>query len=167
MSKALNQGFELFAAYKISIEYPSGWDIQIKILKRDQGAVSFKSKNEECACTLTWGPLKNVQKKFSDPEEQAQNVIEGFREKSGVKDFMLLEKRKLTVNGHEAALLRVKAKLKLGSLLSRTWLSSNIQAFYLYCDETERYFIIYALSPPQEDAYLDIFSHMIQSLKCH
>lgn len=167
MSEPSNQEFELFAAYKISIEYPSGWEIQIKTLKHDQGMVSFKSKNEECVCTLTWGPLRDVQKKFSDPEEQAQSVIDGFKEKSGIKDFMLLEKRRLTINGHEAALLRVKARLKLGSLLSRTWLTSNIQAFYLYCDETKRYLIIYALSPPQENSYLTIFSHMVQSLKCH
>ncbi len=167
MSETSYQEFELFAAYKISIEYPSGWEIQIKALKRNQGVVSFKSKNEECLCTLTWGPLKNIQKKFGDPEEQAQSVIDGFKEKSGIKDFTLLEKRRLTINGHEAAMLRVKAKLKLGSLLSRTWLSSNIQAFYLYCDETERYLIVYALSPPQEDDYLNIFSHMVQSIKCH
>jgi hypothetical protein len=49
-----NKRYELFAIYGISIEHPSSWSIEIGPLKRDQGAVSFRSKGEECSCSLTW-----------------------------------------------------------------------------------------------------------------
>jgi hypothetical protein len=36
-------GYELFAVYGISIEYPSSWSVEVGQLKRDQGVVSFRS----------------------------------------------------------------------------------------------------------------------------
>lgn len=161
----IEQAFELFAVYGVSIEYPYGWSVEARALKRDQGLVSFKPNIGEISFTLTWFPLKEVQKKFHDPERQAEDTLKSFKSKSGIKEFELLEKKGMLINGHESILLRVRAKLKRG-FLSRAWLVNNIQVLYVHCEETERCFILYSLSPPQE-SYIEMFDRMASSIKCH
>lgn len=167
-SSVFDLEYELFAAYKVSIEYPSGWEIQVKKLKLAQGDVVFKNDKEGFTCTLLWGPLKEVKKKFTSAKEQAQRVLEGFEEKKRVKNFKLIEQRSLMINGHDASLIHMRMIIRYGGLIIKTWLHSDVYAFYLHCDESDRYFILYALSPPeQEEKHSKIFNHMIETFKCH
>jgi hypothetical protein len=159
------EGYELFAVYGISMEYPSSWSVEIGPLKRDQGSVSFRSKHGECSCELTWTPLKEVQKRFRDSREQARKTLDNFKSRSHVEDLEVLEDRSLLVNGHEAAVVRLRAVLKTG-IFSRGRLKSEIQVLYLHCDETQRCFVLLSFGP-QEDKYANIFSHMVYSIKCH
>jgi hypothetical protein len=159
------ESYELFAIYGISIEYPSSWSIEIGSLTRDQGAISFRSKGGECSCSLTWTPLKDIQKRFRDPKEQARNALEGLKRKSRVEDLEVLEDRSEVINGHEAAVMRLKATLKTGAF-SRGRLKSEIQVLYLHCDETQRCFMLF-LFGPQDDRYAHVFNHMTCSMKCH
>jgi len=160
-----SEEYELFAIYGMSIEYPSGWSIEAGPLKRDQGSVSFRSKGEECSCALTWTPLKEIQKRFRDPWEQARKALDNLKSRGRVEDLEVLEDRSVLVNGHEAALMRLRATLRTG-IFSRGRLRSQIQALYLHCDETQRCFVLFSFGP-QEDKYADIFNHMTYSMKCH
>jgi len=157
--------YELFAIYGMSIEYPSGWSIEAGPLRRDQGSVTFRPKGEEHSCVLTWTPLNAVQKRFRDPREQARKALDDFKGRSHVKDLEVLEDRSIVVNGHEAALMRLRATLKTG-LFSRGRLKSEIQVLYLHCDETQRCFVLFSFGP-QEDKYANIFNHMACSMRCH
>ncbi|MEM4577077.1 MAG: hypothetical protein QW701_06515 [Candidatus Nezhaarchaeales archaeon] len=161
-----DQKYEMFAAYGVAVEYPAGWNLDVRVLKRERGVVSFKSGVDENSFTLTWSPLKEVRKKFSSPEEHVEKVLEGFKSKSGVKELEVLEKKELIVNGHEAVLVRVRAKLKV-SLFSRTWLLSNIQALYVHCDESDRCLVAYSVNPSQENMLVKTFEHVVSSIKCH
>jgi len=157
--------YELFAVYGMSIEYPSSWSIEVGPLKRDQGSVTFRPKGEECSCALTWFPLKEVRKRFRDPKEQARRTLDDFKGRGHIKDLEVLEDRSVLVNGHEAAVMRLRATLKTG-LFSRSRLKSEIQVLYLHCDETQRCFVLFSFGP-QEDKYAGVFNHMASSIKCH
>jgi len=159
------EDYELFAIYGVSIEYPSDWNIEVGPLKRDRGSVTFRSKDGGLSCALSWIPLKEVQKRFRDPKEQARKALDDVRGKSGVKDLEVLEDRGMFVNGHEAAIMRLRATLKAG-VFSRSHFKSEIQVLYLHCDETQRCFVLFSLGP-QEDKYAHVFNHMACSMKCH
>lgn len=160
------QKYELFAAYGVVVEYPAGWNLEFRVLKRERGVVSFKSGIDESSFTLTWSPLKEVRKKFSSPEEHVEKVLEGFKSKSGVKELEVLEKRELIVNGHQAVLVRVRAKLRT-SFFSRAWLLSHIQALYIHCDESDRCLVTYSVSTSQENKLFRTFEHVVSTIKCH
>ncbi|MDI9620207.1 MAG: hypothetical protein QFX33_05345 [Candidatus Nezhaarchaeota archaeon] len=167
MSGDVVEGFEFFAAYKVCIAYPSDWELQINALKRSQGFISFKSKKDErYTCSLTWGPLKDVKKKSESLEGHVESIIGDLKNKRGIKNFKLLEEKKITVNDHEAMLFRAEVDFRSGALFSKTCISTVIQALYLYCEESERYLILYALSPIG-DEFFSAFNYMVESLRCH
>jgi hypothetical protein len=91
--------------------------------------------------------------------------LDSLKSRKRVENLEVLEDRSIVVNGHEAAVMRLRATLKTRAF-SRACLKSEIQVLYLHCDETQRCFVLLSFGP-QDDKYADIFGHMTCSMKCH
>ena len=162
------EGFETFSVYRFSIDYPAACRIEFNPKsRRETGDVAFHFPDRE-KVFLTWGKLEDAQKRFATPEDQAEHSLEVTRKSRQVKNFERVKQDSLEVNSHTAEYNRAKMEESSTSLLRGQTKKREALSLHLHCEQSSRYFVIYALlSPNAPEDFADLFLDMVQSFRCH
>jgi hypothetical protein len=161
--------FERFSVYNFSIDYPSVCRVEFNPKSRREGGdVVFHFPDKE-KVFLSWGDLEKAQKRFATVEEQAEHGVKNISKSGQVKNIERIKKDTIDVNSHKAAYNRIKLNQTAGGFFGGGKSVPHAgYSVHLQCENTSRYFVIYALlSPNAPEDFGDLMQVMIDSFKCH
>jgi hypothetical protein len=118
---------------------------------------------------LSWGDLVKAQSKFRTVEEHAKHSVDMIGKSSRVKNLEMVTQELFEVNSHRAAYNHIKLdEMSIGLFRARKSASRQAFSLHVYCDNSSRYYVLYALpSPNAPEDFGDLVLRMIKSLKCH
>jgi hypothetical protein len=159
--------FERLAVYGFGIDYPADCVVEFNPKSdRNAGDVAFKSPNGY-KIYVSWGELKKVEK-FQDVEAHADYSVDRIR---GSREANVIDAQREStkVNGHDAALSRVKLDLiKRGLFFNKTRTAQDVLSLHIHCANSSRYFVIYGPGRPDQAAsQSEAVSRMIETFTCH
>jgi hypothetical protein len=161
--------FDTFAIYEFAISYPDTWTIELNPRsEKMRGDVAFKSEQKD-AIFVSWRPLDEAFKKFNSLKRLADDWLKTTIAQMA-KNVQTLEYKEILMNDHEAYFAHVKRTIEQQFLLKTHQIEQELMASHLFCKETNRYFIIYVLTPIQQRIQInlfEIFHYMIHSFRCH
>jgi len=155
--------------YGFSIDYPEESRVEFNSKsRREAGDVNFRLA-QDVRIFLSWGELEKVAKRFGSPEEHANYSLDAMKNGKHVQNFERVFRDTISLHDHSGSVNKVKFDEKVMGLLSR---SKNVtrQAYslHLHCDKSNRYFVLYTMAPPGDEARFDkIMDSMRESFKCH
>ncbi len=159
---------EEFTVYGFSISYPQVCRIEFNPkARREKGDIVFHFPDRE-RIFLSWGKLQDVQKRFQTLEAQVEQTMKIVQKSSNIVKLERTKQLSLTVNSHRAEYNHIKIDEKVPGLFSRRSIARTAHSLHLRCDQSGRYFAIYAmLSPSAPEDFGDLFLSMSNSFKCH
>ena len=165
----VKEGFERFSVYSFSVDYPAVCRIEFNPKgRREAGDVAFHFPDRE-KIFLSWGKLEDARKRFATPEDHAEHSVEVTRKNRAVKNLERANHDSLEVNSHRGAYNRVKMEELSASLFGGgTGKKREALSLHLHCEQSGRYFVMYALLSPNAPAdFADLFLDMARSFQCH
>jgi hypothetical protein len=164
-----NVELEKFSVYKFSIDYPPVCRVEFNPKsRREKGHMVFHFPDEE-KLFLSWGELEQAQKKFPTSKDHANHSIKVMKKMDNVKDLEIASQDSIMVNTHDATYSRLKFEgVALGLVTRRKGVPHQAYSLHVHCDQTSRYFVIYAmLSKQAPEDFSELFVLMANSFKCH
>jgi hypothetical protein len=164
------EGFETFAVYRFSVDYPPVCRVEFNPKsRREAGDIVFHFPDRE-KLFLSWGKLEEAQKRFPTVEGQAEHSLKTIQKTRQVKGIEKIRQDTLTINSHRAIYSRVKVgEIPAGIFLGkRAPIYHETMSLHLHCEQLSRYFVIYTLlSPNAPEDFEDLFLSIVHSFKCH
>jgi len=160
--------YERFCMYGFAIDYPDTWRIEFGPKSgRAEGYVVFRSPMKDRAF-LTWGMLEKIRGRYNSLEAQAEASLARIGTGGEVRKLKVTETEMTEVNGHRAIFNHFILDRAIGMRMVRLG-SKEVWSIHLWCDKTERFFIVYESTPdpsrsPEQSL---IFGHMKDSFVCH
>jgi hypothetical protein len=152
--------------YGFSFQYPKSRKLEFNPkFKRSDGDVAVKSP-EKWVVFVSWGELEKITKKAPTIDDHAKFSLD--RVKKSVQGKMAsIDHREMDVNGHRALYNNVKIQVPKRGLFGKAE-EQEVTSVHLHCDESKRYFVIYATSTPQNIAdQKRTMQGIIDTLRCH
>lgn len=163
--------YESFSVYGFSTVYPSTWKIEFDP-KSDwtKGNVAFKSP-EKNSIFLSWGSLEKTKKRYSSPEEHAQDSAKAVRKNPRVTRVETVQTKEVNIHSHKAiySLLRVAFPTPTANPFKKGREEvMEVRSIHIHCDVSERYYVIYGqIELSKSEEHEGIFKNMGESFKCH
>jgi hypothetical protein len=163
---------EEFSVYGFSMEYPRVCRFEFNPkTKREKGDVVLHFPDRE-KIYLSWGELPLVLKKYDTAKAFADHSIKSMSKSRTVKKSERLAEDSFKVNSHEAFYNKAKFEEVAGGGLfggGRAAPGGRLTcSVHLYCPNSSRYYVIYALlSPKAPEDFDELFVRMAKSFKCH
>jgi hypothetical protein len=163
------KGFESFAVYMFSMDYPEVCRIEFnpKSMKQ-RGDVVFHFPDRE-KMFVSWGKLDVAQKKFATLEEQAEKSLKAASKSTQTKTMERIKKDSIEVNSHKAIYNHVRMEeTSRGFFPSKHKMLRDVLSIHLHCEPTSRYFVLYAMptrNAPED--FGDLFLDMADTFECH
>jgi len=160
---------ERFSVYRFSMDYPAVCRFEFNPkTRREKGDIVIHFPDKE-KVFLSWGQLEQVTKKFQTADKFASNSIKSMGKSRNVSKTDKLDERSLTVNSHEAFYNKVQFHEAPMGLFGKG--RANLRttcSVHVYCHNSSRYFVIYALLTPNAPEDFDkLFLEMVDSFRCH
>jgi hypothetical protein len=159
---------EKFAVYGFQLDIPENWRIELNPkATREKGDVAFHSPKGN-RFFVSWGNLANAKKHFATLEAHRDNNIKKIKKGQDVRQVDLGQSYEVKINGHQALFTEVRATIRQG-MFGRGAYVREMWSTHLYCENRERYFVIYCLlrDPGEYEDYSKVFKSMALSLVCH
>ena len=108
-----------------------------------------------------------ARKKFETLEQYAENSIKIVKKEA--KTFERVPPYSLTLNSHNAIYNQTSLSEKSPGLFGagRQPIRHGTYSIHLYCEESSRFFVIYAVFSNTDETFKEIFMKMANSLQCH
>ena len=167
----MNDGeMEKFSVYRFSMDYPAVCRFEFNPkTRREKGDIVIHFPDKE-KVFLSWGKLDVVTKKFQTADLFANNSIKSMSKSRNVSKSNKLDEKSLTVNSHQAFYNKVQFHESASAGLfgkGRTNLRTTCSV-HLFCPNSSRYFVIYALLTPAAPEDFDkLFLEMVDTFRCH
>jgi len=163
------KGFENFAVYMFSMDYPEVCRIEFHPKSmRQKGDVVFHFPDRE-KMFVSWGRLDVAQKKFATVEEQAEKSLKSASKSARTKTMERVKQDSMKINSHKAVYNHVRMEeTPKGFFPSKQKILRDVLSIYLHCEPTSRYFVIYAMptrNAPED--FGDLFLDMAHTFECH
>ena len=149
------------------MEYPVDWRVELNPKSvRTRGDVAFHSPTKN-KIILSWDSLQQVKKKYTSLTKHVNEILKKIKKTAGVKSVEVLNQKEIEINKHKAIFMHLKVAstffFRKREVFQGNW------SLHAYCEQTERYFVLYGSTPPNEKwiEQEDIFKHMQKSFKCH
>ena len=160
---------ERFSVYRFSIDYPAVCRFEFNPkTRREKGdiVIHFPDKQK---VFLSWGDLAVVKKKFQAANEFAAHSIKSMGKSRNVSKTDKMEEKTLRVNSHEAFYNKVRFHETPMGIFARGKGAQRVTcSVHLFCEQSSRYFVIYALlTPTAPDDFDELFLSMVDSFHCH
>ncbi len=152
--------------YGFSFQFPSTSKLEFNPkFKREDGDVAVKSP-DKANVFVSWGDLDKVIKKAPTIQDHAKFSLD--RVKKSVQGKMTtLESKDIKVGGHDAVFNHVKIEVPRRGLFGKGQLQ-DVRSVHLHCDETKRFYVIYATSTEQnKEVQGRTMQEIVDSLQCH
>ena len=162
--------FYPYAAYNISTVYPSDWRVELNPKSDNfEGDVVFHSPKGD-KIYISWGKLEKAKERFEDLEEHTKVSIERLRKTRDVVNMNVLDKRDGSIYGHRAILSQIEISTAIPTFSlfgSKRTDKRLVLSAHFYCEQSERYVVLYSLSRESEENIEPLFREVAQNLKCH
>ena len=154
--------------YGFRIEYPEECRVEFNSKsRREAGDVAFRFP-ENTRIYLSWGELEKVAKRFNSAEEHANYSLEAMQKGKNVKNFERVYRDVIPMHSHKGSVNKVKFDEKgVRFIPGSKDLPREAYSFHIHCDKSNRYFILYGMTPANEARYGRIMDSMRESFKCH
>ena len=167
--KITSDELERFSVYRFSIDYPAVCRFEFNPkTRREKGdiVIHFPDKQK---VFLSWGNLAVVTKKFQTANEFANHSIKSMAKSRNVGKTDRMTEKTLSVNSHEAFYNMVRFHETPMGLFSRGKGVARVTcSVHLFCRQSSRYFVIYALLTPAAPEDFDkLFLTMVETFHCH
>jgi len=163
------KGFENFAVYMFSMDYPEVCRIEFnpKSVKL-RGDVVFHFPDRE-KMFVSWGSLAVAQKKFATLEDQAEKSLKAASKGTQTKKMERVEQDSMKVNSHSAVYNHVRMEeVSRGFFPGRNKQLRDVLSIHLHCEPTSRFFVLYTMptrNAPED--FGDLFIDMVHTFECH
>lgn len=161
------KGYELFSIYGFNIEYPDTWEVELNPKsERTAGDVVFKALHHRVF--LSWGNLNSAKEKYGSLDKHVDAGIQKVKKGGDVRKLETLERRSISINGHEAIFSRYRVTLGVSFYAMRT-AYREVSSVHAHCEQTGKFFVLYE-SVMGSSALTDsetIFEHMKMTFRCH
>ena len=162
---------ERFCIYGFCIDYPHNWKVSFNQNSEWKNGDAIFALDSETKVFLSWRPLKQMKEKYSDLNEHAQATISRIKKGSKTKNVNLISQEAPAINSHESISCCVGLQLptRMSNLLrGNRSPDRNICFMHIYCEPSERHFLLYGQTVPTEFSELPtVIRRMAKSLKCH
>jgi len=161
--------YELVALYGFSANYPKNTRLEFNPKsRREKGDLVFHNENG-FKIFLSWGGLAEARKRYATAAEQASDSVKRSVRSSRAKLEGPPETRNMKILNHDATYTHARMSLERGGFpfgSNRT--IQDAYAMHLHCDESKRYYVIYAFGRPDVSEELGkAIKPIMSSLKCH
>lgn len=164
-----SESFERFSIYKFAMDYPSVCRVEFNPKSRREGGdVVFHFPDRE-KLFLSWGDLEKARKKFPTAEEQAEHSLKVVTKSGNIKKSERVSHDSLSVNSHRASFNHIRLdEVPAGFFPGRKAVRREAYSIHLQCEQSSRYFVIYALlSGNAPEDFGDLLKTIANSFKCH
>jgi len=169
MNSMEDSDYELVALYGFSAKYPKTARLEFNPKSnRKKGDIVFHLE-EGFKVFLSWGSLEEAKKRYPTPAAQASGSVERSVKSMRGKLDGTPETRELRIQEHDAVYTHARMFVERGGFpFGTTRLIQEAYALHVHCEESERYYVIYAFARPEASEELaKAFEPIISSLKCH
>jgi hypothetical protein len=163
------QKYELLAMYGFSAKYPNNARLELNPkARREKGDVVFHLE-EGRKVFLSWGSLEDARKRYATAAAQASDSIQRSVKSTRAKLDGPTETKSLKIQGHDAAYTHARMSIERGGFpFGSRRVVQDSHSLHLQCDDSERYYVVYAFSRPETSEQVGkIFEPIMLSLKCH
>jgi hypothetical protein len=161
--------FELVALYGFSAKIPNDARLEFNPkARREKGDLAFHLQ-EGYKIFLSWGKLEDARKRYKTAAEQAADSVKRSLKSSFAKLEGEPHTENLKIQDHDAVYTRARMRLERGGFpMGSRRVTQDALALHLHCEDTGRYYVIYAFTRPEvsEDVQRN-FEPIMSSLKCH
>jgi hypothetical protein len=139
--------------------------------RREKGDIVMHFPDKE-KVFISWGELPVVLKKYDTARAFAEHSIKSMSKSRAVKKGEKLSEDSFRVNSHDAFYNKAQfEEASAGGMFGRgrTAPGGRITcSVHLYCPDSSRYFVVYALlSPKAPEDFDELFLRMVKTFKCH
>jgi hypothetical protein len=172
MEPVMEQKMEQFSVYRFSMEYPPVCRFEFNPkTRREKGDIVLHFPDKE-KIFISWGQLPVVLKKYETAEAFAKHSIKSMTKSRTVNKSEILTQDSFRVNSHDAYYNKAKFLEAGGGGLfggRRGPPGGRITcSVHLYCPNSSRYFVIYALlTAHAPEDFDDLFLKMVKTFQCH
>jgi hypothetical protein len=152
--------------YGFSFEFPKDRKLEFNPkFKRTDGDVAVKAM-DKAVVFVSWGELEKVIKKAPTIEDHAKFSLD--RVKKSVQGKMsAVDHKEIEVNGHKAIFNDVKIQVPRRGIMGKAQ-EQEVTSVHIHCNQTGRYYVIYATSNAQNAAaQTKTLQGIIDTLHCH
>lgn len=152
--------------YGFSFDFPKERKLEFNPkFKRTDGDVAVKAP-DKAVVFVSWGELEKVIKKAPTIDDHAKYSLD--RVKKSVQGKMTpIDHKQIDVNGHTAAYNHVKIQVPRRGLFGKGT-EQEVTSVHIHCEQTGRYYVIYATSTAQNLAeQTRTLQGIIETLRCH
>ena len=163
------QRYELLAMYGFSARYPQNARLELNPkARRDKGDVAFHLE-KGFKVFLSWGSLEEARKRYATAAAQASASIEHSVRSTHAKLDGTPETKALKIQGHDAVYSHARMFIDRGGFpIGTRRVTQDSHSMHLQCDESGRYYVVYAFARPDTSEQVGkIFEPIMSSLKCH
>jgi len=167
--KAAQAKYEVVALYGFSANYPNDARLEFNPKsRREKGDLVFHTAGG-FKIFLSWGSLAEARKRYATADEQASDSIKRSLKSSRAKFDAAPETKNMKIMNHDAAFTHVRMFLDRGGFpFGSSRVIQDAYAIHLHCDESKRYYVIYAFGRPNVSEELGkAIEPIASSLKCH
>jgi hypothetical protein len=152
--------------YGFSFEFPKTSKLEFNPkFKREDGDVAVKTP-EKAVVFVSWGDLEKVKKRAPTIEDHAKFSLDRVS-KSVQGKMTVVEKKEITVNGHDALSNYVRVEVPRRGLFGKGT-QQEVRSVHVHCDKSGRYFVIYATCTPQNSEEQGrTVEGICETLRCH
>jgi hypothetical protein len=160
---------ELLAMYGFSASYPNNARLELNPKARRQKGDIVLHLEEGFRVFLSWGSLEEARKRYPTAAAQASASIERSVKSTRAKLDGAPETRNFKIQGHDAVYTHARLSVERGGFpFGARRVAQDSHSMHLQCDESGRYYVVYAFARPEMSEQLGkVFEPIMSSLKCH
>lgn len=168
-SKTPQPQYEALAMYGFSVNYPNNARLELNPkTRREKGDVVFHLE-EGFKVFLSWGSLEEARRRYSTAAAQATASIERSVKSTRAKLEGTPEIKSEKIQGHDAVYTHARMVVERGGFPFGTRrVAQDSHSMHLQCDDSGRFYVVYAFARPETSEQLGkFFEPIMSSLKCH
>ena len=167
--RPVHQEYELLAMYGFSAKYLNNARLELNPkTRREKGDVVFNLE-EGFKVFLSWGSLEEARRRYSTAAAQATASIERSVKSTRAKLEGTPEIKSEKIQGHDAVYTHARMVVERGGFPFGTRrVAQDSHSMHLQCDDSGRFYVVYAFARPETSEQLGkFFEPIMSSLKCH
>ncbi len=162
-------GYELLSLYGFSAKCPNKARLEFNPKsKREKGDLVLHLE-KGLKIFISWGSLEEARRRYATAAAQASDSVQRSIRSTRGKLNGTPETRNLKIQGHDAVYTRARMLFEQGSFpFGGRRVTQDAYAMHVHCENSERYYVVYAFARPEVSEELGkIFEPIVSSFRCH
>lgn len=161
--------FELLALYGFSARCPKTARLEFNPKSTRQKGDLVLHLGQGVKIFVSWGKLEDAKKRYPTAAAQASDSVKRSIKSTQAKLEGTPETKNMKIHGHDAVYTHARMFLERGGFpFGSRRVTQDAYAMHVHCEDSERYYVVYAFARPEgSEALAKMFEPIMSSLKCH